>query len=85
MAWTGDNRYDRPSDPAKAAEWDRKAAEAGYSIGQFNFGLDLLRGHGVRRAARQGDADATDLAAHSYDQEFSTPEADKDRDRQRLY
>ncbi|MBV8443236.1 MAG: sel1 repeat family protein [Hyphomicrobiales bacterium] len=96
MAWTEENGYDRPSDPAKAAEWDRKAADAGYSIGQFNYGLDLLRGHGVRRdevlgrsfidrAARQGDADAADLAAHGYDPEFSTPEADKDRYRQRLY
>ena len=36
MAWTEENGYDRPSDPAEPAEWDRKAAGAGYSIGQFN-------------------------------------------------
>jgi hypothetical protein len=85
MAWTEENGYDRPSDPAEAADWDRKAAGAGYSIGQSNHGFDLLRGHGVRRAARQGEADATDLATHGYDPEFSTPEAHKDRYRQRLY
>jgi len=96
MAWTEENGYDRPGDPARAVDWDRKAAEAGYSIGQFNYGLDLLRGHGVRRdeilgrayvdrAAKQGDSSAAELAAGGYDPEVVTPDADKERYRQPLY
>ncbi|HUO54527.1 MAG TPA: sel1 repeat family protein, partial [Rhodoblastus sp.] len=79
-AWTDENGYDKPSDPAKAAEWDRKAAEAGSPVGEFNYGLDLLRGHGVAqdsaagrkyidRAAARGERLASDLAAHDYDPE----------------
>ncbi len=96
MAWTAENGYDHASDPVKAAEWDRKAADAGYSIGQFNYGLDLLRGHGVRRdeilgrsyvdrAVKQGDSSAVDLADHGYDPEAVTPDADKDRYRKPMY
>ena len=96
MAWTEENGYDKPSDPAKAAEWDRRAAEAGYSIGEFNYGLDLLRGHGVPRdeirgrsfidqAAKQGNSSAADVAAHGYDPETQTPDADKDRYRDKIY
>jgi TPR repeat protein len=47
MAWTEENGYDRPSDPVKAAEWDKTLADTGSSLGQFNYGLDILRGHGV--------------------------------------
>ena len=35
--------------PDAAAEWDRRAAEAGDPVGRFNYGLDLIRGHGVAR------------------------------------
>jgi uncharacterized protein len=96
MSWTEENGYDRPASPEKAADWDRRAAEAGYSIGQFNYGLDLLRGHGVKRdeilgrayvdrAARQGDSSAAELAAQGYDPEAVTPDADKERYRQPMY
>ena len=96
MSWTEENGYDRPSDPAQAAEWDRRAAEAGYSIGEFNYGLDLLRGHGVRRdeklgrdfidrAARQGDVSAREVAEHGYDPEIATPDADRPRYRAPMY
>ena len=47
MAWTEENGYDRPSDPVAAAEWDKTLADTGSSLGQFNYGLDILRGHGV--------------------------------------
>jgi TPR repeat protein len=86
-AWTEENGYDKPSDPVKAAEWDKRLAETGSSLGQFNYGLDLLRGHGVdqdRRlgkamidqAAAGGDKTARELIAHDYDPEAVTPTAD---------
>ncbi|MEM1385936.1 MAG: hypothetical protein AAGG06_20180, partial [Pseudomonadota bacterium] len=31
--------------PDASAEWDRRAAEAGDPVGQFNHGMNLLRGH----------------------------------------
>lgn len=85
-----ENGIDRPSNPEAAAEWDRKLADTGSSLGAFNYGLDLLRGHGVRRdliagramidrAAKGGDTTAQDLAAHGYDPEWVTPDADKPR------
>ncbi len=87
MAWTEENGYDRPSDPVKAAEWDKKLADTGSSLGQLNYGLDILRGHGVTQdralgkayvdsAANGGDTTARELAAHDYDPEFVTPTAD---------
>ena len=81
------NGLGRPENPAKAAEWDRKAAERGDPIGQFNYGLDLLRGHGVAkdpirgrrwidRAAAAGLSDAKRLQAAGYDPAEVTPDAD---------
>ena len=86
-AWQEENGYDRPSNPVAAAEWDRKLADRGSSLGQFNYGLDLLRGHGVSQdralgktlvdqAAKGGDTTARELAAHDYDPESVTPTAD---------
>ena len=48
------NGFGRPEDPAEAAEWDRRAAETGDPVGQFNYGLDLLRGHGIARDPIRG-------------------------------
>jgi TPR repeat protein len=87
MSWTEENGYDRPSNPVAAAEWDKKLADRGSSLGQFNYGLDLLRGHGVTQdralgkrlvdqAAKGGDTTARELAAHDYDPESVTPTAD---------
>ncbi|WP_374544710.1 tetratricopeptide repeat protein [Rhodoblastus sp.] len=86
-AWTEENGYDQPSDPIKAAEWDKRLADTGSSLGQFNYGLDLLRGHGVDqdralgkdyidKAAAGGDKTAKELAQHDYDPESVTPTAD---------
>jgi uncharacterized protein len=90
MSYLEENGYDRPSDPVAAADWDKRLAETGSSLGQFNYGLDLLRGHGVARdpaqgralidrAAEGGDRTARELAAAGYDPEAVTPEADKAR------
>ena len=82
------NGLGRPEDPAKAAEWDRRAAERGDPVGQFNYGLDLLRGHGIARdpiagrrwidrAASAGLEDAIRLQGSGYDPDEVTPDADK--------
>jgi TPR repeat protein len=95
-AWEEENGYLPGTSPEKAAEYDRRSADAGYSIGQLNYGLDLLRGRGVKRddvlgrnfvdrAARQGDPNAQELAAAGYDPEAITPDADKERYRKHMY
>jgi uncharacterized protein len=96
MAWEKENGYIEPSNPEEAALWDKKAADAGYSIGELNYGLDLLRGHGVTRdetlgrtyvdkAAAQGDSSAVTLAAQGYNPDSVTPDADKLRYRDKMY
>lgn len=74
-------------DPDAAAEWDRRAADAGDPVGKFNYGLDLMRGHGVAQdmelgrkyvddAAREGLKIAKRLQAADYDLDEVTPDAD---------
>ncbi|MFQ6549118.1 tetratricopeptide repeat protein [Aestuariibius sp. 2305UL40-4] len=74
-------------DPDAAAEWDRKAAELGDPVGKFNYGLALIRGHGVQKDEEAGralidEAAATGLpiarrmVAADYDPEEVTPDAD---------
>ncbi|WP_095589167.1 tetratricopeptide repeat protein [Actibacterium ureilyticum] len=74
-------------DPDASAEWDRRAAEAGDPVGRFNYGLDLMRGHGVARdealgrqmvdqAAKDGLAIAKRLQGADYDLDEVTPDAD---------
>ena len=86
-AWTEENGYDLPSNPVAAAAWDQRLADTGSSLGQFNYGLDILRGHGVTqdralgksyidKASAGGDATAKELAQHDYDPESVTPTAD---------
>ncbi len=73
-----------------AAEWDRKSAERGYKVGQFNHGLNLLRGFGVKQdveagktmidaSAAQGFGAAKDLAKSGYDPDVAIPDADEPR------
>lgn len=74
-------------DPDAAADWDRRAADAGDPVGKFNYGLDLIRGHGVARDTERGramvDAAAADglpiaqvLREADYDLDVVTPDAD---------
>ena len=76
------------ADPEAAAEWDRKAAEAGDPIGMFNHGVNLIRGWGVARDEARGRAlvdRAADLGVDSaqrlqgadYDLDEITPDADE--------
>lgn len=61
-----------PADLAASAAWLRRAAETGYSVGQYHYGAALLRGRGtvrdpaaarawLEKAAAQGDRDAARL------------------------
>lgn len=69
---------DAGADPEGAIHWLRKAAETGYSVGQFHLGVALLLGRGVapdrqeaemwlRMAAAQGDDDARALVRANFD------------------
>ncbi|WP_425093046.1 tetratricopeptide repeat protein [Tropicimonas sp. S265A] len=73
--------------PDASAEWDRRAAEAGDPVGKFNYGLDLIRGHGVAKdealgrsyvdeAAEDGLEIAKRLQGADYDLDEVTPDAD---------
>ncbi|WP_165971721.1 tetratricopeptide repeat protein [Meridianimarinicoccus aquatilis] len=73
--------------PDAAAEWDKRAAELGDPVGKFNYGLDLIRGHGVTRdvdagrrfvdeAAEDGLEIARRLQGADYDLDEVTPDAD---------
>lgn len=87
MSQLDNNALAGPYDPDAAAEWDRRAAEAGDPVGQFNHGLDLLRGYGVAQdqaagralidqAARAGLDSAIRLQGAGYDPDEVTPDAD---------
>ena len=87
LSWMEDNGLAGREDPDRAAELDRRAAEAGSAVGMFNYGLDLLRGRGVAqddaagramidRAAAAGDRSARHLVENDYDLDSVTPDAD---------
>jgi hypothetical protein len=97
MAQLDDNGLGTPDEsPDRAADWDRMAAEAGDPVGQFNYGLDLMRGRGVPldeaagralvdRAAQAGLPVAKRLQAAGYDLDEVTPDADNWKYDKRLY
>ena len=87
MAQLDDNGLGAEENPEAAAAWDLRAAETGDPIGQFNYGLDLLRGRGVPLDEEQGRAyvdaaaeaglpEALRLQAAEYDLDEVTPDAD---------
>lgn len=87
MSYMDTNSFGGDYDPDRAAEWDRQAAEAGDPVGKFNYGIDLMRGHGVSMDAEQGrkwvDQAAKDglkiaqrLVSADYDLDEITPDAD---------
>ena len=95
-SYMASNGLGRPESAEEAAEWDRKAAAAGDPIGQFNYGLDLLRGHGVARdpirgrqyvdrAASAGLDVARELQDAAYDPAAVTPDADEWKYEKRVF
>jgi TPR repeat protein len=74
LAHAFENGLGAPKDPVRAVLWFKQAALAGYSVGQFHYGVALREGRGVPRdegqarfwlmqAAAQGDLDAARLLA----------------------
>ncbi|MEP5761517.1 MAG: sel1 repeat family protein [Litoreibacter sp.] len=74
-------------DPDRAAIWDKRAADAGDPVGKFNYGIDLMRGHGVAgdetlgrqyvdEAARDGLMIARRLQGADYNLDEVTPASD---------
>lgn len=90
MTWMGqldNNGLGGVYDPDAAADWDRRAAEAGDPVGKFNYGIALMRGHGVAKnnelgrqlvdqAASEGLKIAQRLQGADYDLDAVTPDAD---------
>ncbi len=87
MSQMDNNGLGAEENPDAAAQWDRRAAEAGDPVGKFNHGINLLRGHGIERnealgqrfvdeAADQGLAPAQRLKGANYDLNVVTPDAD---------
>lgn len=88
MSYLDDNGFGAPENAERATDWDKKAAEMGDPIAQYNYGLDLLRGRGVEansqlgkqyvdRAANSGQKDAVALRDSGYDYTAATPDADE--------
>lgn len=87
MSQLDNNGLGAPYNPDAAAEWDRRAAELGDPVGKFNYGIDLMRGHGVAKdemlgrqyvdqAAQEGLVIAQRLQGAAYDLDEVTPDAD---------
>jgi uncharacterized protein len=87
MSQLDDNGLGAPENPESAADWDRRAASLGDPVGKFNYGLDQMRGRGVKKdveagrrlvdeAAAMGLPTAKRLKAAGYDLDEVTPDAD---------
>ncbi|MGR3271566.1 sel1 repeat family protein [Thalassococcus profundi] len=87
MSQLDNNGLGADYNPEAAADWDRQAALAGDPVGQFNHGLNLIRGHGIARdteagrafvdrAAAAGLEIATRFQRSGYDPDEVTPDAD---------
>lgn len=87
MSQLDNNGLGADYNPDAAAEWDRRAADLGDPVGKFNYGINLMRGHGVARdeargralvdeAAEAGLKVAKRLQAADYDLDEVTPDAD---------
>ncbi|MDF1804308.1 sel1 repeat family protein [Thalassovita sp.] len=87
MSQLDNNGLGADYNPDSAADWDRRAADAGDPVGKFNYGLDLMRGHGVAQddalgrqyvdqAAKEGLRIAKRLQGAGYDLDEVTPDAD---------
>jgi uncharacterized protein len=90
QSYMSQNGYATRQSLEDADEWDRKSAERGYKVGQFNHGLNLLRGFGVTQdiaagkamidaAAAQGFEAAQDVIDSGYDPEVAIPDVDEKR------
>jgi uncharacterized protein len=90
QSYMSQNGYGTRQSLEDADEWDRLSAERGYKVGQFNHGLNLLRGFGVKQdiaagkamidqSAAQGFEAAQDVIDSGYDPDVAIPDADEKR------
>jgi uncharacterized protein len=90
QSYMSQNGYATRESLEDANEWDRKSAARGYKIGEFNYGLNLLRGYGVTKnetlgramidaAAAQGLDSAQEVKDNGYDPGVAIPDADEKR------
>lgn len=88
MSYIYQNGLGVEKDPVASTNWVKESAEDGYSIGQFNYGLALIKGYGVKRdmnagkvqidkAATQGDTSAIEMQNSDYDPDVVTPDAEE--------
>jgi len=88
MSYMSENGYATAKSPQDAAAWAKKAADRGYKVGQYDYGLALLMGHGVKQdveagkkligqAAAQGDTAAKELIDSDYNLDVAIPDADR--------
>ena len=73
--------------PDASAAWDRRAAEAGDPVGQFNHGMNLMRGHGIaqdeelgRRFVDQAAEDGLEIAKRLQGADYDLNEVTQDAD-----
>ncbi len=88
MSYMHQNGFGVKKDAKKSTEWVKDAADDGYSIGKYNYGLALLKGYGVKRdkeagkviidqVAADGDIHAKELKESNYNPDVVTPDADQ--------
>lgn len=88
MSYMHQNGFGVKKDAKKSTEWVKDAADDGYSIGKYNYGLALLKGYGVKRdkdagkaiideVAAGGDIHAKELQKSDYNPDVVTPDADQ--------
>ena len=88
LSYMYENGYAVERDFKTATEWSKKAADRGYKVGEYNYGLSLLRGHGIKkndaagrewiaRSAAQGFEAAQQLIDSNYDLDIAIPDADE--------
>lgn len=80
MSYLDDNGFGGEYNPDASSAWDLRAAEAGDKIGKFNYGLDLMRGHGVARDETRGRAMVDEAAANGFEPAQRLQSADYDLD-----
>jgi TPR repeat protein len=90
MSYMYENGYAVEKNLETATEWSKRAALRGYKVGEYNYGLSLLRGLGAPRdeaagrawigkAAGQGFEAAKELIDSGYDVDVAIPDADESK------
>jgi len=88
MSFMSENGLGVRKSPEDATAWAKTAADRGYKVGQYDYGLALMMGHGVKKdeaegkrliglAAAQGEMSAKALIDSGYDLDSAIPDADR--------